>query len=115
MKHLGIGLLSWPRYERMSSRYGLVALFGEGDQALPWDIDVKTLEEQRGSLIAVLDGQDVDLGTGTLFTETEDGITFIGLKPDDERKEEWLNVDNLYKVDGYLIHKEIELYFHPGN
>lgn len=108
---LGAGLLSWPNYERMGGRYGMVALFSNDYRGLPWNVNVDALVGLQGSLIAVLDDQEFDLGSGTFFTEQDYGMIFVGLKPDDGRKEEWLNFDNLCKVDGVLTHKPIELYF----
>jgi hypothetical protein len=121
---LGTGLLSWPRNERMAGRYGLVALFRPGDtekgeeglQGVPFNTNpgVEMLGT-HGALIAVLDSQELSLGEGTLFTEHHHGMDYIGLRPDEPREEDWLNVPNLYKVDGYLIHRPIDLYFQTGD
>lgn len=117
---LGTGMLSWPRHERISDRYGLVALFraanvdlGEtGLQEIPWNLPVENLVDAHGSLLAVLDGQEYDLGSGTFFTEWGDGMAYVGLRPDEPRESNWLNVDNLYKVDWMLCgYKNVDLYF----
>lgn len=117
---LGTGMLSWPNYERMVGRYGIVALFRPGNpdkgesglQQVPWSVPVNVLVDAQGSLQAVLDGQEYDLGTGTFFTEQDYGNTYVGLQPDDSRGENWLNVDNLYKVDWILCgYKNVDLYF----
>jgi hypothetical protein len=104
----------------MSGRYGLVALFRpgtEGEDGLQgYPLNTETIAlivGNRGSLIAVLDGQEIDLGSGKLFTEFQYDIIYVGLKPDEPREENWLNVDNLYKVDGIMHHRTIELYFQP--
>ena len=119
---LGTGLVSWPNSERISDRYGMITLFrpGEGPsevglQPLPWQADINALEGKRGAFVAVLNGQELDLGAGTFFTEPAWGTTYVGLKPDDGREEQWLNVDNLYKVDAFLIRTPVDLYFVPTN
>ena len=91
----------------------MIALFGNnGDAALPWDIDVETLVGKRGMFIATMNGQEYDLGAGTFFTEQEYGNTYVGLNPGDGRKEDWLNVTNLYKVDFMLSgYTPVELSF----
>ncbi len=123
MKHLlGCGLLSWPQNERITGRYGLIALFRppteneDGLQALPWNTDaLLRVTGAHGTLIAVKDDQDIILGEGELFAQSEYGQLYVGIHPDDNRKEEWLDSSSLYKVDGYLIHRDIDLYFQPLN
>jgi hypothetical protein len=117
---LGTGMLSWPNYERIAGRYGIIALFRAGNpeefesglQGMPWNIPAETLVDTHGSFLAVLEGQEYDLGSGTFFTELYSGITYVGLRPDVPREEDWLNVDNLYKVDWMLSgYKDVDLYF----
>jgi hypothetical protein len=120
---LGTGLLSWPNNERIAGRYGIVTLFrtanideGErGLQGLPWNVDVDALVGKHGALSAYLpDGHEVVLGSGTFFTERDYGLTYVGLKPDEPREEDWLDPVMLHKVDAYMIRKPIELYFVTG-
>lgn len=111
---LGTGLLSWPSYERHSGRYGIIALFRFGEReeiAIDWATPVHDLVGTWGTLIAVLDGLEYPLGSGTFFTELAYGIDYVGVKPDVARDGEWLNVENLYKVDGMLINQTVELHF----
>lgn len=120
MTILGTGLLSWPSTERIAGRYGIVALFrlgisNEGEsglQGLPWNVDVASLVGKHGALVAYLeDGQGVSLGTGTFFTEQAYGLTYVGLKPDEPREEDWLDPMQLHKVDAYMCRQSVELYF----
>lgn len=119
---LGTGLLSWPNYERVGGRYGIIALFrtaeideGEtGLQGLEWNVPISDLLGTHGTLTAVLGGQEYELGSGSFFTERDYATDYIGVKPDVPREEEWLNVENLYKVDGMMIRKPVELYFVEG-
>lgn len=110
---LGTGLLSWPNVERIAGRFGIIYLFDPekgADHAVPLQID--GLTDQRGSFVAVMNGQEYDLGSGTFFTEQHYGHTYVGLKPDVPREEDWLNVDNLYKVDWQLSkYTPVDLYF----
>lgn len=118
-QHLGTGLLSWPSYERQSGRYGIIALFRPGQpdqgetglQGLEWNVPIHDLTGTHGLLIAVLDDQEYDLGSGIFFTERDYATDYVGVKPDVPRDEEWLNVTSLYKVDGMITLKPIELYF----
>lgn len=55
-------------------------------------------------------GEIINLGKGVLFTETapEGGIT-VGLRPDDSRDHDWLNIKSLYRAH----EQSVKLYFHP--
>ena len=130
MKLIGTGILSWPRYERIGDRYGLVGLFprdNEDEDALP--MDIVPLDGFKGQLIAkVLEarkskhigdffrgffpttpevGEEIILGEGTVFYEAVDDEIFIGLKPEDGRKTDWLDPEKLYRAHQQYV----ELYF----
>lgn len=128
---IGTGILNWPREERVHDRYGVVALYSEEDELLP--MEVKPLKV-RGQLIAtVLEarqsrhigdlfreiypvtpevGEEIVLGEGVVFYETHpDGRTFIGLRPEDGRRTDWLDPEKLYRAHQQYV----ELYFKEFN
>ena len=131
MNLIGTGILNWPRKERVNDRYGIVALWPRDDEyGTPIPMDINPLEGMRGELIAkVLEarqsthigdlfreiypvtpevGEEIVLGEGVVFYELhEDGQVFIGLKPDDGRKEDWLDPKMLYRAHAQYV----ELYF----
>ncbi len=114
--HLGTGLLSWPSEERITGRYGLVALFDEHWNPLTWQIDISLPGTQfawkYGALVAVLDGEEIELGRGKVFSENHYTIDYIGLRPPlDYLEDEWLSPSQLHKVDGHIIRKPVELWF----
>ena len=121
---IGKGVLSWSRYERIGDRYGTVYLFpGGGDDPLPWPDELPL--GQRGTLTAtVLEtrpsahigdlfrgfspggaeaGETVTLGTGLLFTETDDGYTGLGVRPEDGRDTDWLDPRALYRCHDQTV------------
>lgn len=112
---IGSGLLTWPNEERVGCRYGIVTLFepGEfGSRYIP--LQISELQGLRGSLLAVLQNREYDLGSGTVFAEYKDAVQYVGLRPDEPREEDWLNVENLYQVDWLLSGKKpVDLYFVP--
>lgn len=55
-------------------------------------------------------GQIIALGTGTLFcAKPYYGGTAVGLRPDDGRAEQWLNIRSLYDAH----EQTVDLFFHP--
>jgi hypothetical protein len=116
MTLLGTGRLTWNRGERITDRYGAIYLLADGD-SLSEGTNIAHIRVfdpllgKHGKLIAeVIEtresthigdlfhgfapvtpdvGENIVLGEGTLFTETEtDGKTtwsMVGLKPDDGR------------------------------
>lgn len=121
---LGEGVLNWSRYERIGDRYGCVHLTHTpwGENFITWT-DVPT--GRRGRLTAVIletresshigdialgvgpskpsVGEEVNLGTGTLFAEMDDGVPVVGLKPDDGREKHWLDVPGLYRCHNQTV------------
>ncbi|MEV6603483.1 hypothetical protein [Kutzneria sp. NPDC051319] len=56
-------------------------------------------------------GDEIALGTGTLFTEDTDAvITEIGLRPDDGPTHDWLNPEALYRCHSQTVRLEL----HPS-
>ncbi|KAA2253298.1 hypothetical protein F0L68_33345 [Solihabitans fulvus] len=128
---LGTGILRWQRYERQTDRYGTVNLdrapYGESVDLTPFDTaPVGT----RGRLVAVIvdtrrsphcgdlargitpttpqAGEEITLGTGTLFVQEFDhGSTEIGLAPDDDRYEDWLDPQALYRCHSQTVRLEL--------
>jgi len=131
MNLIGTGILNWPRKERVSDRYGLVAVWPRGDElGKPLPMDIHPLDGVRGQLIAkVLEakesthigdlfreiypempevGEEIVLGEGIVFYEAhEDGRIFIGLMPEDGRTNDWLDPKKLYRAHAQYV----ELYF----
>jgi hypothetical protein len=126
----GTGILLWPSHERISDRYGTITLDrspdGRGTPAAFTDPPLGT----HGRMVAViLDtrhsphcgdlvrglspltpmiGDEIALGTGTLFTEdTGPVITEIGLRPDDDRTCDWLNPEALYRCHSQTVRLEL--------
>lgn len=130
MELIGTGILNWPREERVFDRYGVVALWPRGNEdGTPLPMDIVPLEGIRGYLIAkVLEvrqshhigdlfrgffpttpefGEEIVLGEGVVFYEVHDDRTFIGLKPEDGRKKDWLDPKKLYRAHQQYV----ELHF----
>jgi len=113
---LGIGVLNWPRSERVSDRYGTVHLLDEAGPAAEQLLLKELPEGQTGSLIAeVLEsrksthigdlfrgifpstpevGAKIILGHGKLFYNGN----HVGLQPEDDREKDWLDPHALYQV-----------------
>lgn len=131
---IGHGILNWRRNERITDRYGAIHL-SSGDGFFV--IFQRQCEGQRGVLYAIVRetrvsshcgdmlrgiapsvpdlGEKIVLGSGTLFynediTDTSAKISFVGLKPDDGREHDWLDVHSLYK----LHEQTVDLYFDPS-
>ncbi len=131
MDLIGTGILNWPREERVFDRYGVVALWPYDDERRnePLPFTYEPFEGLKGQLIAkVLEprksehigdifrgflpetpeiGEEIILGEGTVFYMQEDDRTYIGLKPDDGRKKDWLDPKKLYRAHAQYV----ELYF----
>lgn len=125
---LGVGILNWPRGERISDRYGCVTLAEdvEGDKyvdlvrlkpGLKGKLEAHVLETRqswhigdwaRGVFPETPEvGEVILLGEGLLFYDLVDGIVHVGLKPEDERKHDWLNIKKLYRAH----EQTVELFF----
>lgn len=128
---LGTGILNWFPGERQSDRYGSFHLeHGDGTP-----LDYEGLPEgTTGTLTAQVvtqrpaahvgdwfrgikaspagPGTEIDLGTGVLFTERDNGwgITCVGVRPDDGRDTDWMDPAALYKVHN----QEVRVTFTPA-
>jgi hypothetical protein len=120
---IGHGILNWNGHERVTDRYGAVNLSEnneyfifpgllEGERGLLYAIVKETRESShcgdlfRGLFPSVPElDEKIILGSGTLFYS---GI-HVGIKPDDGRESDWLNVKNLYK----LHEQTVDLHFEP--
>jgi hypothetical protein len=134
---LAIGILSWPRFERVTDRYGTVmigeSLDGVKDTARPHCKTFTVPAGEHGALCAeVLESRasrhigDIVrgfyphqtprgsirlLGRGRLFTETtEDGSQTVGVQPDDGRESDWMNPRVLYDLHEHTV----RLFFLPS-
>lgn len=113
---LGKGSLNWSRLERISDRYGTVAL-SKGEEPLELDeacggcygrLVAVVLEVHKSSHIGDLCrglapggakvGERIILGRGMLFFERDEGGHCVGLRPLNGRETDWLNPKALYKV-----------------
>ena len=122
MNHLlGIGILSWPRFERIGDRYGSVFLMDEAltDYCNPVGL-VRLTEGLEGRLVArVIEtrqsrhigdigrgvdpstpdkGERIMLGEGKLFYHQYREWPCVGLEPDDGREHDWLDIHALYRA-----------------
>jgi len=124
MYELGTGILNWYSKERISDRYGTVYLLTslENEDRVRFS---RINSGKKGRLIAIVKeirqsdhigdlyhgvfpktprvGQKITLGKGRLFFN-DDGV---GLKPDDGRKAQLLDIRALYKVH----EQTVTLYF----
>jgi hypothetical protein len=123
---LGTGVLSWPRNERVSDRYGTVMLMTDAGARAQYINPASPPVGQRGSLVAeVVEtrqsdhigdafrglhpetpeiGDRIELGSGTFFTEPTDfGAVLMGLSPDDGRTSDWLDPKALYRVHNQTV------------
>jgi len=120
MQELGTGVLVWDGAERRSDRYGTVCLVAslssKGKVRL-----VQAKEGARGHLVAIVKetrqsrhigdlshgvfpktpevGQKITLGEGTMFFEGES----VGLRPDDSRSTQWLDMRALYNAHDQTV------------
>lgn len=125
MQKLGSGVLSWYRHERISDRYGTVSLFASpsSEESLPL---VHIAEGVHGRLIVIVQeiresyatvgdrlcgvppmipkvDEVITLGEGTLFFDGDQ----VGLRPDDGREIQWLNMSALRLASWQTV----DLYF----
>ncbi|HEX5116013.1 MAG TPA: phosphoadenosine phosphosulfate reductase family protein [Pseudonocardiaceae bacterium] len=130
---LGLGQLWWPRSERQTDRYGTVFLLTgpDADTYVPFE---NAPVGQRGRLVAVVVetrrsghcgdiarslapttptvGEEITLGTGTLFTETDADLgvpSAVGLAPDDHRDSDWLDPRALYRCHNQTVRLELRI------
>ena len=124
---IGVGRLSWSRYERIGDRYGSVNLFTkEMDEAkeLPRAVPLlgkrgklkaRILRTRKsghiGDLFRGLSpstpevGDVLVLGSGVLFRGRPRGTAEggYGLRPDDDRGADWLDPEALYKCHDQTV------------
>ncbi len=129
---LGEGVLTWPREERASDRFGCITLMAAPDSrrhvklrrapaGARGSLVAHVLENRETSYIHVGDqlwglepsiaavGEAVTLGTGTLFTGKTAGVHVAGLMPDDGRATNWLDPAALRRCHEQTVRLE----FHP--
>ena len=123
---IGSGQLTWNRAERVTDRYGAVGLMGDD---LPRGKDYIALDESKeelwGRLVAVIRetrpsghigdiccghgpstpevGDEIVLGEGTLFFEGAAWGPSVGLSPDDDRDDNWLDPKALYRCHSQTV------------
>ena len=135
---LGTGILTWDGSERRSDRYGTVWLMNDGHNSMTvcdpgWRLDDSAVSRaigQKGRLVARVlsarqsthigdlfrgifpvtpdEGEDIDLGSGQLFSEQQHFGPAVGLRPDDGRRSDWLNPENLYRAHEQLVELRFE-------
>ena len=130
---LGEGYLSWNRGEKSTGRWGTVnlwksnentgsensvrfenaplstygILFAEILETAPSDYHAGLIKEELPKI-----GDFLVLGAGILFKESEEGVENIGVNPENEREDDWMNVRSLRR----LHNQKVRLYFEiPGN
>ncbi len=118
---VGVGVLTWMRFERVTDRYGSVYLMEDGTEA-PAEM---FFPKGKGRLVAiVLDarqsgdigdifrglfpklpnvGDRLILGEGEAFSEKTEGIKCIGVDPGDGRHSDWLDPRALYNCHESLV------------
>lgn len=124
---LGTGPLTWNSTERKSDRYGSVFLHPTSTheeylEKVDFDPRIcKAHAGKKGKLVAEVTGtresshigdlfhqifpeipevgEEIELGSGELFYELQNGKWHaVGLRPDDRRSEFWLNPKKLYRA-----------------
>ena len=130
---LGSGELTWPRVERITDRYGVVTLDKllhpariSAAQGLIGRLYAQVLQTRQSPHIGDLArgfkpstpevGETIMLGEGTLFISTSAGdegkCTLIGIKPPDNRIQDWLDPQALYRVHMQTVELLFDEY-HP--
>lgn len=130
---LGTGILTWPRNERRTDRYGYVHLIARGQTSLTDDSDnlldvnvARKASGRTGTIIAhVLEvrtsthigdlfrkiyptqpelNEDIVLGTGILDLETNKACgPIVGLRPILMRDFDWLSPKQLYRAHEQFV------------
>lgn len=122
------GILTWHGRERRSDRYGSVEMMNTDGKFMT--LDCVHHEGLRGRLFAeVVEtrqsghigdifrglypetpevGEVIELGIGRLFVERVDGISQIGLVPDDGRDYDWLDPKALYRLHEQTVRLQFE-------
>ncbi len=113
---IGDGVFTWPRYERITGRYGLMGV----TDLIGSPIGLPGLQPP-GSLgrleVEIVDtrpspfqsppipkaGDRFEFGPGYFFTGCSDGITWFGLQPVEPREENWLDPKKLNQCHGQVV------------
>ena len=123
---IGEGILDWNRFERVSDRYGAIGL----RKSVTDDRQVKlTKYDGFGILhVKIIETRETAhigdffrgvsptvpkmeekfvLGRGNIFYYTKvydgDEYDYVGVKPDDTSKSDWLNIDKLYHCHNQTV------------
>jgi hypothetical protein len=122
---LGKGTLNWFRGERICDRYGAIhlespdgyAAYENAPAGTTGTIVARILQTRPSSHIGDLFrgigpsasqvGEEIELGTGELFTYREEGgIPVIGVKPADGRETDWMDPRALYRCHNQTVRLE---------
>lgn len=134
---LGVGYLQWPPEERRSDRYGCVRLFIDNPargyvrdaelrildfpsvpESIYGKLIAKVLATQKSSHIGDLIrrifpktprvGEVLELGEGMLFVTRDEHGALVGLKPLEDRGNDWLNPKVLYRLHDQKVNLRFE-------
>ena len=123
---LGEGVLSWNHNERVSDRYGSVWLARAPHSNRYVELDnLADVVGKKGRLIAYVKetreshhigdifrgvgpetpgvGEKIVLGEGLVFVEHAVGVETIGLRPDDGRDNDWMDIKKLYRAHDQTV------------
>ena len=124
---LGEGVLNWSRYERIGDRYGAIHLsttpdsedYADWSDAPAGTVGtivahiIQTRESQHiGDMFRGIGpstpevGEEIVLGTGTLFTQLDSGVPVIGVEPSDGRENDWMDPRALYRCHSQTVRLE---------
>lgn len=130
------GIFTWTGRERRTNRYGSIFLATstcDGAVRSPVTVNAVELSRLLGRRVSIrvtvletrksahlgdlarqifpttpMIGEVVDLGTGTLFIESEGDYLSFGLKPDDDRHSDWFDPAKLYRLHDQTVELTIE-------
>lgn len=135
---LGRGMLTWPRGERVSDRYGRVGLqrgddpqvasgvLPARDVALHCDVPQGTRARLVAQVLEVRESDHIGdlfrglfpttplvddvfvLGEGRVVYSEMDGWQLVGLMPEDDRPNDWLDPARLYRVHSQTVELVLE-------
>lgn len=118
------GILSWPRAERISDRYGFIHLTPNvpadaieamaGRRVSITCVVVETRQSGhigdlfRGIFPSTPDvGERFDLGSGVLEVDRVDAALCFGLRPDDGRDSDWFDPHVLYRLHDQTVEIQV--------
>lgn len=132
VERLGTGILTWNSYERVTDRYGTVALcagildesyapIAAGFAGQVGSLEVRVLQTRKSDHIGDLFrgfrvstprvGDRFVLGVGRLFYDEQEWGTSVGCEPIIPRLRDWLSPAVLYQVH----HQTVDLFFVPSS